>query len=80
LSFEACRPKLRGVNDRTYKLEAAGEKEARLAAAAARALAEAAARRAAAVPLALPAERGGRAGPEPVRFGDWELKGIASDF
>jgi hypothetical protein len=22
----------------------------------------------------------GRAGPEPVRYGDWENKGIASDF
>ena len=25
-------------------------------------------------------ELGGRAGPEPVRFGDWEKKGIAVDF
>jgi hypothetical protein len=22
----------------------------------------------------------GRAGPDPVRYGDWEVKGIASDF
>ncbi len=29
---------------------------------------------------ALPPELGGRDGPEPVRFGDWEKKGIASDF
>lgn len=56
------------------------EKEARRAAAAARALAEAAARRAAAQPLDLPTELGGRDGPEPIRFGDWELKGIATDF
>jgi hypothetical protein len=56
------------------------EKEARLAAAAARALAEAAARRTAASPLALPPETGGRQGPEPVRFGDWERRGIAVDF
>ena len=56
------------------------EKEARLAAAAVRALAEAAARRAAAVPTALPAEIGGRDGPEPVRYGDWERRGIAVDF
>jgi hypothetical protein len=56
------------------------EKEARLAAAAARALAEAAARRAAARPLALPPEIGGRDGPEPVRYGDWERRGIAVDF
>lgn len=25
-------------------------------------------------------EINGRAGPEPVRYGDWEVKGIASDF
>ena len=56
------------------------EKEARLAAAAARALAEAAARRAAAVPLDLPPEIGGRDGPEPVRYGDWEKRGLAIDF
>jgi hypothetical protein len=49
-----------------------------------RALAEAAARRAAADRRAgdapPPAETGGRSGPEPVRYGDWEVKGIASDF
>ena len=56
------------------------EKEARVAAAAARALAEAEARRAEAPPLGLPAEEGGRDGPEPVRFGDWERRGIAVDF
>jgi hypothetical protein len=56
------------------------EKEARLAAAAARALAEAAARRAATPPLALPLEVGGRDGPDPVRYGDWERRGIAVDF
>ncbi len=58
----------------------AREKEARQAGAAARALAEAEARRAAAAPLDLAPELGGRQGPEPIRFGDWELKGIASDF
>ena len=26
------------------------------------------------------AEIGGRDGPDPVRFGDWEKGGIASDF
>ena len=25
-------------------------------------------------------ELGGRDGPDPVRYGDWENKGIASDF
>jgi len=29
---------------------------------------------------ALPKELGGRKGPEPTRYGDWEKKGIASDF
>ncbi len=48
--------------------------------AAQRALAEAEERRRAAKPAALPAELGGRDGPEPVRFGDWEKKGIAIDF
>ncbi len=45
-----------------------------------RALAEAEARRKAAQPLALPPEKGGREGPEPVRFGDYELRGRAIDF
>lgn len=27
-----------------------------------------------------PKELGGRDGPDPVRFGDWEKKGIAVDF
>jgi hypothetical protein len=45
-----------------------------------RALAEAEARRMAAAPKALPKEEGGRQGPEPTRFGDWEKKGIAIDF
>lgn len=45
-----------------------------------RALAEAEARRKAAKPLDLPPELGGRDGPEAVRFGDWEKKGIAVDF
>ncbi len=27
-----------------------------------------------------PREINGRKGPEPVRYGDWENKGIASDF
>ena len=29
---------------------------------------------------ALPTEIGGRKGPEPTRFGDWERDGIVSDF
>lgn len=27
-----------------------------------------------------PVELGGRNGPDPVRYGDWEKKGIAVDF
>ena len=50
--------------------------------AAKRALAEAEARRASATSdaEAPPREINGRDGPEPVRFGDWEVKGIACDF
>lgn len=50
--------------------------------AAKRALAEAEARRAAAdaARTEAPAEINGRGGLEPVRYGDWEVGGIASDF
>lgn len=51
-----------------------------LPAAAIRALQEAEDRRRAAGTRALPTELGGRDGPEPVRYGDWEKKGIAVDF
>lgn len=27
-----------------------------------------------------PKEEGGRGGLEPVRYGDWEIKGLTSDF
>ena len=47
--------------------------------AARRALEEAAARRAEPKP-ARPRELNGRGGPDPVRYGDWEVKGLASDF
>ena len=54
----------------------------RLTPAAERALAEAAARRAEidARASTLPPEKGTRRVREPVRYGDWEAKGIASDF
>ena len=45
-----------------------------------RALAEAKARRAIADAKNMPLELGGRDGPEPVRYGDWERKGLAIDF
>ncbi|MCB1492788.1 MAG: DUF1674 domain-containing protein [Rhodobiaceae bacterium] len=45
-----------------------------------RALAEAEARRKAAEEAPAPREIGGRGGADPARYGDWEVKGIASDF
>ncbi|WP_224824996.1 DUF1674 domain-containing protein [Cognatishimia sp. MH4019] len=48
--------------------------------AAQRALAEAEERRKKAKEKELPVELGGRDGPEPVRYGDWEKKGLAIDF
>jgi hypothetical protein len=61
---------------------AASSRERELPAAAQRALAEAEARRkaAAAEAKSLPKELQGPKGPEPTRYGDWENKGIASDF
>jgi hypothetical protein len=56
--------------------------ERRLSPAAERALAEAAARRAEidARAAAMAPEHGVRREREPVRYGDWEVKGLASDF
>ncbi len=52
-----------------------------ITAAAQRALEEAAERRRlAAEAAARPREIDGRGGAEPVRFGDWEVKGLAVDF
>lgn len=55
-----------------------------LSPAAQRALAEAEARRAAvdahAAEVASRPEKDGRGGLEPVRYGDWEIKGLTSDF
>ena len=49
--------------------------------AAQRALAEAEDRRRAAEAAPPPKkELGGRGGKEPVRYGDWEVKGLATDF
>ncbi|WP_026783795.1 DUF1674 domain-containing protein [Pleomorphomonas koreensis] len=53
--------------------------ERQLSPAARRALAEAEERRRATA-TDRPTEIGGRKGPEPVRYGDWEVKGIAADF
>lgn len=57
------------------------KKQKSLSEAATRALAEAVARRAKAEPEApRPRELLGREGPEPTRYGDWEHKGLISDF
>ena len=50
-----------------------------LSPAAERALAEAAARRAAQKPTDHPKEIG-RTGLDPTRYGDWEVRGLATDF
>jgi hypothetical protein len=55
--------------------------ENKIADAAKRALEEAEERRKkAGVKPEAPKEVGGRPGPDPTRYGDWEVKGIASDF
>ena len=57
------------------------EKQKRLKEAAKRALEEAKSRREKnATDTKAPKELGGRDGPEPTRFGDWEKDGIISDF
>jgi hypothetical protein len=60
----------------------ADQRAKQLSPAAERALAEAAARRAEIDRKIAerPKELSGRRGPEPTRYGDWEAKGIASDF
>jgi hypothetical protein len=62
---------------------ASGEKShiaARIREAGERARAEAETRRATENPPVAPRELGGTEGPEPTRYGDWERKGIVSDF
>lgn len=73
------------MSDHEMDAQGAGPETAEpriLSAAARRALAEAEARRLAideATALA-PREKGGRGGLEPGRYGDWEIKGLTSDF
>lgn len=73
--------RMTGVKGTKIEPAAAAARAARLREAAERALAEARARRLSerGAP-ALPKEINGRGGPEPVRYGDWEVKGIATDF
>ena len=54
--------------------------QSRVSEAAQRALAEAQARRDREAASPRPPEVDGRNGPEPVRYGDWESKGLACDF
>jgi len=70
------------MNDDSSPPKSAGTERKPLTPAAQRALAEAEARRqsAEADAKAMPKELHGPKGPEPTRFGDWERKGIASDF
>ena len=56
------------------------DKERSIREAARRALDEAAARKKMAQDRPLPTELGGRDGPEPTRYGDWEKDGVISDF
>ena len=56
------------------------DKEKELPPEALRALAEAEKQRLEKKEVNLPKELGGRDGVEPIRFGDWEKKGIAIDF
>ncbi|MGJ3264228.1 MAG: DUF1674 domain-containing protein [Salinarimonas sp.] len=71
------------AQDRAAELPGAAPGKA-LSPAARRALEEAAARRAAidarAAEIAAEPEKAGRGGLEPVRYADWEIKGIACDF
>ena len=72
-------PTDRGENVKAETLEDVGARRS-LPAAARRALEEAEQRRRAAASPEPPREIGGRGGQDPARYGDWEVKGLASDF
>jgi hypothetical protein len=67
---------------KTDAVDSAGEPHKLLTPEAQRALAEAEARRKLyrEAEAHLPKEIGGRGGKEPGRYGDWEVKGLTSDF
>ena len=67
-------------NEGGDKVVSVKQQKTALTAAAKRALKEAADRRKAADATIAQKETGGRDGPDPARYGDWEVKGIASDF
>ncbi|WP_142779917.1 DUF1674 domain-containing protein [Agrobacterium sp. T29] len=66
--------------DNDNSTDSGEESVKRLSPAAQRALKEAEERRKQQADLQLPPETGGRGGAEPVRFGDYEIKGRAIDF
>ncbi|MGV2066140.1 DUF1674 domain-containing protein [Agrobacterium sp. 22-226-1] len=66
--------------DNDNATDSGAESVKRLSPAAQRALKEAEERRRQQTDLQLPPETGGRGGAEPVRFGDYEIKGRAIDF
>ncbi|MFJ1311220.1 DUF1674 domain-containing protein [Agrobacterium sp. P15N1-A] len=66
--------------DNDNATDSGAESVKRLSPAAQRALKEADERRKQQTDLQLPPETGGRGGAEPVRFGDYEIKGRAIDF
>lgn len=65
---------------RSSHADARAAEPGKLSPAAERALREAEERRRSARQETRPQEVGGREGPDPVRYGDWEKNGIASDF
>ena len=67
-------------NGKAKERPTAAQIKARIAEAAIRANAEAEARRRAETANPGPKELGGQKGPEPTRYGDWEKKGLISDF
>lgn len=79
----AASRQVRMMSDEPSKSDETPEPPKELSPAARRALAEAEERRAAAAKAAKeerPSEINGPSGEEPTRYGDWERKGIASDF
>jgi hypothetical protein len=62
------------------KTSSAEEIARRIREAGERAKAEADQRRAKEVAKSAPPEIGGRPGPDPTRYGDWEKNGVISDF
>ncbi|MBE7219129.1 MAG: DUF1674 domain-containing protein [Caulobacteraceae bacterium] len=68
------------MSDQPPESQPPESKPRRLTPAAERALAEAEERRRLAETAERPKEIAGRGGTEPVRYGDWEVRGLASDF